>query len=49
MVDVPFIIVGYTECMDIFDLRIRMEVPDGDTVLLRDDVTGRRLRRDGVE
>lgn len=49
MVDVPFIIVGYMECMVIFYLRIRMEVPDGDPVLLRDDVIGRRLRRDGVE
>ena len=48
-VDVPFVIGGCTERTVIFDLRFRMTVPDGDPVLLRDDVIGRRLRWEGVE
>ena len=48
-VDVPFVIRGCTERTVIFDLRFRMTVPDGDPVLLRDDVIGRRLRWEGVE
>ena len=48
-VDVPFVIGGCTERSVIFDLRFRMTVPDGDPVLLRDDVIGRRLRWEGVE
>ena len=48
-VDVPFIIGGCTERTVIFDLRFRMTVPDGDPVLLRDDVISRRLQWEGVE
>ena len=48
-VDVPFVTGGCTERTVIFDLRFRMTVPDGDPLLLRDDVIGRRLRWEGVE
>ena len=48
-IDVPFVVAGCTERTVIFDLRFRMNVPDGDPVLLRDDVIGRRLRWEGVE
>ena len=47
-VDVP-VIGGCTERTVIFDLRFQMIVPDGDPVLLWDDIIGRRLRWEGVE
>lgn len=48
-IDVPFIISGCIERMVIFDLHFRIEVPDGDLVLLWDDVIGRRLCWNSVE
>ena len=39
-INMAFIIARCTECTVIFDLRFRMEVPDDDPVLLRDNVIG---------
>ena len=48
-IDMLFVIAGCTERTVIFYLRFRMEVPDDDPVLLRDDAIGWQLRWDGVE
>lgn len=48
-IGVPFVLSSYMERTVIFDLRFWMEVPDGDLVLLRDNVIGRRLSWDSVE
>ena len=48
-IDMPFIIAGCTERTVIFDPHFRMEVPNDDPVLLRDDVIGWWLRWDSVE
>ena len=47
-IDQPFVIMGCTERMVIFDLRFRMEANDEELVIMREDVIGRQLRWEGV-
>lgn len=48
-VDIPFITTGCPDRSVKFDLRFRMLLPDGDSVLITDPVVGRMLRQEGVE
>ena len=45
--DTPFITVGCTDRSVIFKLWFRMDLPDGDPVLITDPVVGRILREGG--
>ena len=48
-VDIPFIIVGCTNRSLIFDLRLRMDLPDRDLVFMTDLVVGRIRQWEGSD
>lgn len=43
-VDVPFVIAGSTNRSVIFNMRFRMDVLEGDPILMMDPIIGRMLR-----